>query len=165
MLELYIIRHGLAGQSLEDEKVDAKRSLKKKGKEQMKDIAKGLNEQEICFDMILTSPLSRAKESAEIVNTYCGNSKKVTVTDLLKPGASYNKLIKFLNEHKKPKKVALVGHEPFLSGFASYCLSKSKTSFIKLKKGGVLMLEIDKVIKPGHCMLSWSMNNPRSLIF
>ena len=58
---------------------------------------------------------------------YCGDTKEVTVTDLLSPGASYNNLIKFLNKLKDSKKVAIVGHEPFLSGFASYCLSKNKT--------------------------------------
>ena len=68
MLELYIIRHGLAGKSLEDETMDDERPLKKKGKEKMKEIAKGLKELKIGFDVVLTSPLLRAKESAEIVN-------------------------------------------------------------------------------------------------
>lgn len=163
MIELYIIRHGLAGKSLEDETIDEERPLKKKGKEQMKDIAKSLKELKICFDVVLTSPLLRAKESAEIINMYCGGTKKMTVTELLKPGSSYSKLIKFLNELKEPEKVAIVGHEPFLSGFASHCLSNSKNSYINLKKGGVLMLEIDGVIKPERCMLSWLME-PRQLI-
>lgn len=155
MLELYIIRHGIAVSRLEDDTDDEARPLKKKGKAQMQDIAKGLKELKIAFNMILTSPLVRAKETAEIVNEHCGSAKKVMVTDLLKPGSSFNKLIKFLNELKNSEKVAIVGHEPFLSGFASYCLAKSQTSFINLKKGGVLMLEIDEVIKPGQCQLSW----------
>lgn len=157
MLELYIIRHGLAGSCLEDEKQDEKRPLKKKGKEQMKDIAKGLKKLNIDFDIVLTSPLLRSKESAEIVNAYCGDSKKVMVTDLLSPGSSFVNLIRFLNKQKGSKKVAIVGHEPFLSGFASYCLSKNKNSLMNLKKGGVLKLEVDETIKPGGCLLSWLM--------
>ena len=50
------------------------------------------------------------------------------------------------------KKVAIVGHEPFLSGFASYCLTKNKNSLLNLKKGGVLMLEIDEADK------AWTMH-------
>lgn len=158
MLELYIIRHGLAGRSLEDEKMDAERPLKKKGKSKMKEIAKGLKEKKIYFDMVVSSPLLRSKESAEIVNEFCGQTEEVTVTDLLKPDSSFNDLINFLNKLKKSKKIAIVGHEPFLSGFASYCLTKRKSPLINLKKGGVLMLEVGETITPGHCTLSWLMD-------
>lgn len=155
MLELYVIRHGQAGKSLQDKKLDFERPLKKQGKEEMKEIAKHLNSSNISFDIVLSSPLTRSKQTAEIVNEYCGNGKDVTVTDLLKPEASFDPLIKFLNQLKTPKKVAIVGHEPFLSAFASYCLTKSKSSILNLKKGGVLKLEINKVVKPGQCTLSW----------
>lgn len=157
MLELYMIRHGFADEPLEDEKMDEERPLKKKGKEQIQDVSKGLKAQKTRFDVVFSSPLLRAKETAEIVNEFCGKSQEVEITDLLRPESSYNALIKFLNTFKSNKTVAIVGHEPFLSGFASYCLSKSKRSLIHLKKGGVLMLEIDEVIKPGHCLLSWLM--------
>lgn len=163
MLELYIIRHGLAGKSLEDEALDEERPLKKKGKEMMKDIAKGLQTLKIGFDVVVTSPLLRAKETAEIVNALCSDTKEVTVTDLLCPDASYDNLIKFLNKLKKYEKVAIVGHEPFLSGFASYCLTNNKHALISLKKGGVLKLEMDGVIKPGKCTLSWLME-PSQLV-
>lgn len=163
MLELYMIRHGYAGVSLEDEAMDEERPLKKKGKEQIKEVSKGLKALKTRFDVVLSSPLLRAKESAEILNAVCGKSQEVEITDLLRPGSSYNNLIKFLNAFKDFKKVAIVGHEPFLSGFASYCLSKNKSPFMSLKKGGVLMLEIDEVIKPGQCLLSWLME-PNHLI-
>lgn len=163
MLELYIIRHSLAGRTLEDEAMDHERPLKKKGKEKMKEIAKGLQKLKIGFDVVVTSPLLRSKESAEIVNAHCCDTKEVTVTDLLCPGASYNNLIKLLNNLKDYNKVAVVGHEPFLSGFASYCLTNNKHSLMSLKKGGILKLEMDGVIKPGKCMLSWLME-PRQLI-
>lgn len=154
MQELFIIRHGFAGQSLEDRAMDEERPLKKKGKEQIKGVAKGLKELNLCFDVVITSPLLRAKETAEIINSYCGDSKKVIENDLLRPGGSFSNLIKFLNKHKKYKKVAIVGHEPFLSSFASYCLTKNKNSVIELKKGGVLMLEVEDTLKPGQCKLT-----------
>lgn len=155
MIELYLIRHGLAGKSLEDEAKDEARPLKKKGKEVMKDVAKALKKLDVCFDAILTSPLLRSKQSAEIIHAYCGNAKKVTETGLLKPAASFSNLIKLLNKFKGSKKIALVGHEPFLSSFASYCLSNDKNSFINLKKSGIIKLEVDEVVKPGRCFLSW----------
>ncbi len=157
MQELYIIRHGLAGKRLEDEVQDEARALTKKGRDRMKDTAMGLEELGVEFDLILSSPLPRAKETADIVNKYCGSSGDVTATGLLKPGSSYDGLIEYLNGLEGRDKVAIVGHEPFLSGFASYCLSKSKSSYIKLKKGGVLMLEVEGTLKPGQCRLAWLM--------
>ena len=157
MLELYIIRHGLAGKPMEDESLDEERPLTKKGKSRMKDVAKGLDEIGISFDAIVSSPLSRAKETAEIVEKYCGDKNGIECSDLLKPGASYDKLIEFLNALEGKDAVAIIGHEPFLSGFASYCLAKGKNSFIKLKKGGVLALEVDGAVKPGQCKLAWLM--------
>lgn len=163
MLELYIIRHGLAGISIQDKMADDERPLEKKGKRIMKDVAKGLKKLKISFDIVLSSPLLRAKETAEIVNDYCGNTKKIKETELLSPGASFNDLIEFLNNLKDSKTVAIVGHEPFLSCFASYCLSKNNNSFINLKKGAVIKLEINEVIKPGECNLLWLME-PKHLI-
>lgn len=80
-----MIRHGFAGSSLENKKMDDERPLKKKGKEQMKDVSKGLKALKIRFDVVFTSPLLRSLESAEIVNSFCGDSKKLEVTDLLSP--------------------------------------------------------------------------------
>lgn len=150
MLELYIIRHGIAAQSggaLGDEG----RRLTKKGIAKMKKAAKALKKEEIHFDLILTSPLLRAKETAEIVLDKCGS--KLKVTDLLKPDASYRDLIKYCNKLKGCERVAIVGHEPFLSGFASFCMTRSESSFIDLKKGGVLKLDVGGEIKPGECVL------------
>ena len=157
MLELYIIRHGLAGKPLEDEQLDEERPMTKKGKDRMKDIAKSLEELGICFDAIVSSPLARAKETAEIVDKYCGDGGGIEYTELLKPGAPYDKLIEHLNGLEGKDKVAIVGHEPFLSGFASYCLSKGKSSFITLKKGGIMALETEGALKPGQCKLAWLM--------
>ncbi|HTY92142.1 MAG TPA: phosphohistidine phosphatase SixA [Methanocella sp.] len=156
MLELYIIRHGLAGKPLEDVNLDEERPLTKKGKERMKAIAKGLDEMGIAFDVVVSSPLTRSKETAEIVDKYCSDAD-IVYTDLLKPGATYDPLIDYLNGLTDKEKVAIVGHEPFLSGFVSYCLAKSKNSFIKLKKGGILALEMEGALKPGQCKLAWLM--------
>ncbi len=157
MLELYIIRHALAGKPIEDAGLDEARPLTKKGKDRMKAIAKGLDKQGVSLDMILSSPLARAKETADIVCKYCGDAEEVTITDLLTPGSTYEGLIGYLNGLEGPEKVAIVGHEPFLSGFASYCLAKSKNSFINLKKGGAILIATEGTLKPGQCKLSWLM--------
>jgi phosphohistidine phosphatase len=162
MKELYIIRHGLAGIRMEDAAHDESRPLTAKGKDKMKDIAKGLKELGVSFDKVLTSPLARAEQTADVLKKYCVDGGHIEVTDLLKPGTSKDDLIRYLNKLDADS-VAIVGHEPDLGEFASYCLSKSQSSFIILKKGGVMKLEMDGPVKPGKCGLCWLME-PYQLI-
>ncbi len=157
MKELFIVRHGPAGKSLEDKKLDEARPLTKKGKEKMKNIAKGLSGMDISFDKIVTSPLARCAESADILSKCCTDKNCAEPIDALKPGGSIDDLIGYLNALDGVETVAIVGHEPFLSEFASYCLAKSKNSFIDLKKGGVIALEFGNMIKPGTGKLCWMM--------
>lgn len=155
MKALYIIRHGAAGKRLEDESLDEARPLTKKGKDRMKDIAKGLKDMGVSFDKLITSPLPRCAETADILMKCSAEDPQAT--DLLKPGASSDDLIGYLNTLDGADAVAIVGHEPFLSEFASYCMSKSKTSFIVLKKGGIIAMDVDGMLKPGTCKLEWLM--------
>jgi|SRR5271157_748493 len=163
MQELYIIRHGLAGIRMEDAGGDESRPLTDKGKAKMKDIAKGLKALGVSFDKVLTSPLARAEQTADILKKYCVDAENIEATDLLRPGFAKDDLISYLNKIDGAGSIAIVGHEPDLSEFASYCLSKGKSSFIILKKGGVLKLETDGPIKPGKCGLCWLME-PSQLI-
>lgn len=161
MKELYIIRHGEAGDPFADWQLDEKRPLTEEGKQIMKEVAKALQKMKVHFDEMLTSPLIRALQTAECIKSCC--KKDLTITDLLKPGSSCEALIRALNELKGCKTVAIVGHEPFLSTFASYCLTKQTYSLLDLKKGGVVCLEIDGPIIAGQCTLK-SLQTPTQMI-
>jgi phosphohistidine phosphatase len=152
-MEIYIIRHGPAGKSIEDPALDEARPLTAKGKAKMRDVSRGLKNLGISFDKVYTSPLARAKETAEYMEKCCTGG--IETTDLLKPGSSKDELISFINRADGAEHIALVGHEPFLGEFAAYCLSKSKWSYFDFKKGGVMMLESDGPVKPGKCKLAW----------
>jgi phosphohistidine phosphatase len=154
MNTLFIVRHGIAEQrdaNVEDEA----RELTRKGRDRMKLVAKGLADAGIQFDGIMTSPRARALQTARILEKDCMDGGSVEVTDLLEPDASFDGLIDALNGLDGIDSVAIVGHEPFLSGFVSYCLAGEKQSFIRLKKGGVALLEIEGSVKPGQCVLAW----------
>ncbi|MCD1293615.1 phosphohistidine phosphatase SixA [Methanocella sp. CWC-04] len=157
MNELYVIRHGIAEMISPAGGGDESRELTKKGREKVRLISKTLKDREIFFDRIVSSPLTRAVQTAEIVSRYCSDREEIALTDYLKPGSSYEDLIEYLNRTEGAEKVAIVGHEPFLSGFISYCLSRSKSSFVEMKKSGVALLEIDGMIIPGKAKLLWLM--------
>jgi phosphohistidine phosphatase len=159
---LYVLRHGIAeelGAGMDD---DA-RELTRKGTGRMKTIAKGLADVGVRSDVILTSPLVRAVQTARIFRKYCSEKADIEMSDLLKPDASFDELIDHLNRLDGVDSVAIVGHEPFLSGFVTYCLAGEMPSFVLLKKGGIASLAIDEAIKPGHCALTFLLQ-PEHLI-
>lgn len=163
MKELYVIRHGIAEQKAPNGSGDEKRELTGEGKKKVKLIAKSLKGMDVEFDAIISSPLTRSMQTAKIIMDICPGCGEVAVTDLLKPDGQYDDLIKYLNTIEGAERVSIVGHEPFLSGFISYCLSKSRNPFIRMKKGAVALISIDEHIIPGKAELQWLMG-PKQII-
>jgi phosphohistidine phosphatase len=107
-MELYVIRHVIAeplGQR--NEFSDEKRALTKEGRGRAREAAKGLRKLGVEFDLMLTSPLVRAVETAEIVAEAMGlGPKDVQETANLAPGASPNKLFAEIKRHAGAEAVA-----------------------------------------------------------
>ena len=120
-------------------------------------MARYLKEQEEEFELLLFSPLLRSKQTAEIVKDVLGIKKSTEVIELV-PDAPPEALAKWLqNSVPQVTKVILVGHEPQMSSFASWCLSGERESFIDLKKSGAIGLEIESFseISGGNAQLNW----------
>jgi len=162
LIELYVIRHGIADDAAEHNGKDEERQLTKKGREKVIGTTKYLRSRDIALDTVISSPLVRARETAEIVCRECSSPKKIAVTNLLSPDGSYSELIAYLNLQKSDH-IAIVGHEPFLSGFVSYCLSQSNQPFLRIKKAGIALINCNGQIKPGKCELAWLMGPSQML--
>ena len=154
--EVYVIRHGIADDAADHNGIDGERQLTKKGREKVKGVVKYLLSRHIRFDLVVSSPLVRARETAEIVNNACSRSRNLVISDLLVPDGSYDELILFLNNMPE-ERVAIVGHEPFLSGFISYCLSRSSMPYVRMKKAGIACLTCEDKLEAGNCVLAWLM--------
>jgi phosphohistidine phosphatase len=156
-MNLYILRHGLAvdAGAVGIEK-DSERPLTPKGERKLWRIAQALEELEISFDWILSSPYVRARRTAEILAEAQHSRKKVELTDHLTPGGSVKKLVELINRREPaPEDVLLVGHEPYLSDLISLLLSGSSQVAVVMKKAGFCKLCIEQ-LEPGHCAtLEW----------
>ena len=104
------------------------------------------------FDLILSSPYTRAKETARIVADELG--QQITLTDLLAPDGNVMDLIAEVND-EKPQRVLLVGHEPDLSRLASVLVTGNSETAIELKKGGLCKLTAEKLIFGRCAALNW----------
>jgi len=162
-MNVYLMRHGIA-QAKGNPKIpsDDERELTKKGAKKARRAAKGLRTLKIPFDRIITSPLPRARETAEIVAKVFDMEEQVEDAAELKPQASVESLAARLIEYRDCQELLLVGHQPFLGKAASLLLCRNESADIDLKKGGICCIELNELDmkKPG--VLRW-MLTPRQL--
>jgi phosphohistidine phosphatase len=156
-MNLYILRHGLAVEHgavgyLNDED----RPLTLKGKRKMRKIANAMDAFKLKFDLILSSPYTRARQTAEIVAECLNQRRKLDFSEDLVPSGSTEDLVQYLNRLKsRTEDVMLVGHEPYLSGLISLLVSGDSDFRVAMKKGGVCKLSVE-ALKHGRCAaLEW----------
>jgi phosphohistidine phosphatase len=143
-MELYFLRHGEADWP-DWKKSDDERPLTKRGKKQMRDVAKFLDRLKVRPNLIVTSPLPRAAQTAEIAADYL--KAKLRKDELLAPGFGPSKLRTVLKRHRA-KGLMLVGHEPDFTQVISELTGAS----LKLSKGGVALLDVDPESEEGKLL-------------
>jgi phosphohistidine phosphatase len=154
--ELYIMRHGVAvtrgSAGFSD---DAKRPLTPDGKKKMQQITDGLARLGFAVDWIVTSPLVRSVETAEIVAESLGSNLPLDFCDALRPGGSPEALVSFLAKHANRKRVLVVGHEPDLSELAARLMGAGRHANLAFKKGGCCLLTFNEFPPKSPGRLVW----------
>ncbi len=154
--EFYIMRHGIAvSRGSAGFSDDAKRPLTPEGKEKMRDISSGLKRMGFDVDWIVTSPLVRAAQTADIVAESLGGKIPVEICDALSPGGSAEALIAFLAKRPNRKRVLVVGHEPDLSEMAARLLGAGRHANLAFKKGGCCLVVFDAFPPKSPGRLLW----------
>ena len=156
-MELYVIRHAIAqplGQ--QNDFTDEKRALTSEGRDRMREAAKGLRKLEVELDLMLTSPLARAVETAEIVAAALGLGKKeVEQTANLAPGASIDELFAEIKRRTGAESIALIGHQPDLGELISAIVCGGDGFAIQLKKGSVCLINVTETVPTLRGELMW----------
>ena len=145
MFDIYIFRHGEA--EAKGKSGDASRSLTGAGKAEVRRVAQGLARLGAQIDVILTSPLLRAQETAAIASDVLKPPGAVRTCDALAPGGTNAALFKEISSLGKPR-VMLVGHQPDLGELASVLVWGSPGAGIALKKAGVVRV-VTEQLPPG----------------
>ena len=162
--DLYLVRHGLAGEHGSHEPDEA-RPLTAEGEKKTRQVAKHLRGLDLKFDRVLTSPLIRAKQTAEILIDV-GLSPHLEQADCLAPGGNIHDWVAWLQtwERSPQASLALVGHEPSLSQWAETLIWGQFKGAITLKKAGVIGLSLPAGGSPiAHSSLFW-LAPPRLLL-
>jgi phosphohistidine phosphatase len=155
-MNLYVIRHAIAvDEGLPEYEDDSQRPLTDKGKKKMRQIAKGLRALGVDFDLILSSPYVRAKETAEILADIFKAKTDVAFSENLVPMGDPDLLIAELNEKYNANSIVLVGHEPSLTALIGLLVSENASLDMTLKKGGVCRLSADDLHHARKATLEW----------
>ncbi len=152
-MDLFILRHGEAGRS-SPSPGDFKRALTSEGEQEIKDISEGIMILGVKFDHILTSPLLRAKQTAEITAKSIKFKNKIEEIKSLKPEGSRLELYAHLAKLKQDAVVLIVGHEPFLSELIGEAISNPDCR-IDLKKGGLARIRVVSILPKIKGELRW----------
>ena len=164
-MDLYVLRHGLAGeQDSRKYPDDRERPLTRKGFKRLKRQTRGMKSIDLNPDLIVTSPLRRAVQTAEVVHQELYDKCPLIVSDNLAPWSDPRDTLDELRaEHASAGRVMIVGHEPHLSSLVSLVATGSMDAGIRLKKGALCKLRIP-IPGPGRCgRIEWSLT-PRQMI-
>ncbi|HUO26423.1 MAG TPA: histidine phosphatase family protein [Candidatus Aquilonibacter sp.] len=140
---IYFLRHASAGDPLVNPKKDEKRALDKEGIEQCGYVGRALAAVEAQVDVIISSPLKRATQTASLVGNEMGYEGKLQVEPALRPGAGFADFRRLLEKYARQEAIMVVGHNPNLSQFLGLIVSDSGCeASVDLKKGAVARVEM-----------------------
>ena len=153
MMELYLIRHGVAAERGKDWPDDSQRPLTPDGIARLRKAARGLNAIGVGFDQMVTSPLVRTRQTADVIAEELKVRPPIATSDALAPAGSSASVIQEITKHVRKARVALVGHEPNLGELAAQLIG-ARTP-LEFKKGGVCRIDFDMLPPKGGGMLRW----------
>ena len=151
--ELYLIRHGVAEERGDAWPDDSKRPLTEDGTSRMRKAARGLSRLGVAFDIVLTSPLVRARQTAEIVAGGLAPRPSLVNIESLAPDAGYAALMADLEKHARKPRIALVGHEPDIGELAARLIGSRRA--IEFKKGAICRIDFDVLPPKAIGQLIW----------
>ncbi|MBX9685992.1 MAG: phosphohistidine phosphatase SixA [Candidatus Obscuribacterales bacterium] len=149
-MKLFLVRHGIAVDSLSGEiKTDAQRPLTPEGREEVELVAKALKKSFGKLEVLISSPLVRARQTAEIFQEVM-KVEAPEICQALAPAGDSSQVFSFLKT-KKAESIALFGHEPDMSELAQELLGSEFN--IPFKKAGVCRIDIDELPPRGKGVL------------
>lgn len=140
MNQLYLFRHGIAVDHGDPGFADDDRPLTPEGEKRVKQVAKGFLELDLEVDRVLSSPLPRARKTAEIVAEVLGISDRLELVDVLRAGASAATIRDWIGTRPEDR-IMLVGHNPALSDLISLLIAAGPGAApFELRKAGIAAL-------------------------
>jgi phosphohistidine phosphatase len=150
-MNLFILRHASAGVRRANPLLDTKRPLDKDGKAQCLQLAHVLNALNLSFDLVVSSPLKRSQQTAQLIATETGYEQKIVISNALAPTATFAHFQRLLRDHSLAENVLVVGHNPNITQFLGHLLGvgihedpSTTPARIRLRKGSLARLNLQR---------------------
>ena len=157
-MNLFILRHASAGTRRINPLLDLKRPLDKDGKSHCLQLAHVLMAMKINFDLIVSSPLKRSLQTAQLVGTETGYESHILISNALAPTATFGQFQRMLRECAEHENLLVVGHNPNITAFLGQIIDPSissledrTTPLVRLRKGSLARLSMMR----GPATLQW----------
>ena len=158
--ELYLIRHGIAAERGENYPDDTKRPLTSEGIQKLRREGKALVALDVSFDVILTSPLVRTRQTAETIASVFRTAPPIINVQALAPGGTHNAIVDELSRQHRRHHIAIVGHEPGIGELAARLMGLRRA--LDFKKGAICRIDVAALPPAGPGQLRWFLT-PRIL--
>ena len=152
-VELYLIRHGEAAERGDEYPDDSKRPLTSQGIARLRKEAKALEALGVGFDHIITSPLARARQTADAFAETFRQRPTMSTSDALAPAGTPAAGIQEVAHHARKARIAVVGHEPNMSELAARLIGARAP--LAFKKGAVCRIDFESFPPTGAGQLRW----------
>ena len=152
-LEIYLVRHAIAAERGPEWPDDDLRPLTDRGIARFEKAVAGLSNLKLAVDEVLTSPLVRARQTADLLASGLEDGPPVQVLETLAPGHEPADVVEAVARLARGRRVALVGHEPGLGELAAYLLGTRRD--IAFKKGGVCRIDLESGVARSSGVLVW----------
>ncbi len=149
---VYFLRHASAGHAGFNPKQDEKRPIDKIGERQSRDMGRALAMLNVELDVVISSPLTRARQTAELAAKELGHKDKIVIDEAMRPEANYDQFHDLLAKHSKSQAIMVVGHNPSITEFLVNLLTgHDHSNWIDYKKGAVAKVEVEE----SRAVLQW----------
>jgi len=157
-LKLLIVRHAIAVDHGDPAYPwDDDRPLTPEGIHKFRLASRGLKALGVRPERIVSSPLVRARQTAEILRDTVAPGLELTIEPHLEPGADFDATARVLLPHPE-ETIAVVGHQPHVSGFTGFLLAGPRShSDLLFKKGAAALVAFPGPLQPGGGTLEWLM--------
>lgn len=156
-MNLFILRHASAGTRRINPLLDLKRPLDKEGKRHCLHLGMILNAMNLNFDLIVSSPLKRSLQTAQLVGTETGYESKILISNALAPTAAFDQFQRLLRECAQYENLLVVGHNPnittFLGALIGTPTGEGDRTRVRVRKGSLARLTLQR----GPATLQWLM--------
>jgi phosphohistidine phosphatase len=152
-MEIYLLRHGIAEERSSSGR-DADRRLTEEGREKLHKVLECARAAGVSPSVILTSPLRRAIETAEMAAHDLGYQGKLVRTEALAPGASPQELWQEFREHRDESSLLAAGHEPLFSSAVAHLLGSTR-AMVNFRKGALVRIDVDNFGAEPAGVLQW----------